>query len=167
MLNILNQSLNKASQKDAVNCAPAGGVNSMKIFSIPILLILSACSGLSDIEHKILGYWEWELISGDFKESGFLDLRSDRSYGYEINHKNPIELLSEKYSHSELSYWRIKGGKVCTAKEWSRDSIFLKTEITKEICRWDVVVDSDGKTYLEIDSGFKNQKIRVARSAKI
>ncbi len=139
----------------------------MKIFSIPILLVLSACSGLSDIEHKIVGYWEWELISGGFKESGFLDLRSDRSYGYEINHKNPIELLSEKYSHSELSYWRIKDGKVCTASEWSRSSIFLNAEVAKEICRWRVVVDSDGKLYLEIDGGFINSKVKMTRSEKM
>ncbi len=139
----------------------------MKKFSIIILLVLSACSGLSNMEHELVGYWEWELIIDDIKESGFLDLRSDRSYAYQIDHKNPTELLTEKYSHRELSYWRIKDGKVCTASEWARGSMFLKTEVTEEICRWDISLDSNGKLYLEMDSGFINSKIRVTRSAKI
>ena len=139
----------------------------MKIFSIIMLLLLSACSDLSGIEERVVGYWEWKLINGGVSESGFLDLRSDRSYAFQIDHKSAAELLSEKFSHSELSYWRIKEGKVCTASEWSGDSIFLKPEISQEKCRWNIEVASDGKLYLEMDSEFINSKVNLTRSAKI
>ncbi len=136
----------------------------MKVFLVLALIVLSACSDLSETESKLVGYWEWNLISNQFKESGFLELRADRTYAYRIESINPTEQLVENTPHDSKSYWRVKEGSVCLASEWSGGSFFDKVEATKERCIWHVSSNAKNNVYLEIDGGFINDKVEVFRN---
>ena len=136
----------------------------MKLFPFFIILLLSACTDLSNVEKSLVGYWKWELIEGDFKESGFLDLRKDRTLAYKINHKNLTETLSEERSHSSMNYWRVNDGFLCIANEWEGGSLFNEVKVKKETCRWSINHDAKNNLYLEIDGGFINSKIMVTKS---
>lgn len=134
----------------------------MKIILILLVLLLCACSEISDEEKSLVGYWEWEVIDDKFEESGFLDLREDRSYSYKIESKNPTErIVQEKQNYSQL--WRLHNNSVCTATNWEGATIFNEAKVIEEVCFWDVQKTGQGEIYLTVNAGLSYGEINAAR----
>ncbi|QDP01415.1 hypothetical protein [Thalassotalea sp. PS06] len=135
----------------------------MKYTIIYLALLLCGCSDLSKEEQDLVGYWEWNLETDGFSESGFIDLRPDRTFAYRIKSTNPTESLIDSKPDYKPSLWRVNQNSICTATHWSEGNLFTKPTVHEENCFWSVIKSESGEIRLTIDGGFIQQEIKLQK----
>jgi hypothetical protein len=125
-------------------------MNKILIFFV---ILLSACSKLTNNEQLFVGKWSWNYEVEGFGESGFLNLKSTGEFSYLIESWNPTEELTES-SPDEMHRWLLKDGDLCLSRA-SRDFV---------ICRWQYNVTANGQPELFFKGSIIKGNIKASKS---
>ena len=137
-----------------------------RLHTLFILILLTGCYSLSEIEGDIVGTWRWDETSGAFTEKGFVTLKKNRKNSYKIVGINPTERI-ERIKPELDGYWFLsKENNVCIAVEWSKPPIFSKAKVIRSDCLWFVRYNKVGKIELVLknsDISFLSKEIVADR----
>ena len=125
----------------------------MKIIPILLILILSSCSNLSDEEISMVGYWEYNVGDNDYQESGYLDLRENRTYSYKIESNSTTEKITQGQKDYD-GFWRVNNEYICIAKRWNGSTTF-------ENCLWEIEVSKNNQKSLILKNSNFGGKVKL------
>ena len=128
----------------------------MRTIYIILVLLLASCERVTNEEQQLVGRWTWHLEDDGFGETGYLELRKDRTYSYLIESWNSTEKSS--FSAPDVHYgWRVTDNHVCIARN------FNNNRVEKEDCIWRIETDNTGSINLVIQGAVIRREIKAVR----
>jgi hypothetical protein len=125
----------------------------MKIYCLLFLFLLAGCDRVNEEESAFVSRWTWHAEVDEFTEFGYLELRSDRTYSFHHEMKNPTETLSISHPYDYHYPWRLNNGQICyrTSSEGEQP--------LEEECPWIARTGSNGEPVLSLYGGMVGMEI--------
>ncbi|MGH1540027.1 MAG: hypothetical protein ACRBHB_06375 [Arenicella sp.] len=110
----------------------------MRYLIVSIMLVVSACSNLTETERRFVGNWSWYIENDGYEDSGYLRLEKDGTYTFVIKFKNPTETIENRFEENSHFKWYLTDDKVCLSLG----------EKTSPVCDWSFSFDKSGNPIL-------------------
>ena len=124
------------------------------MISLTVIFILTqGCLSINSKQLDYVGHWEWQSEKDGYSDSGYLELRRDGKYRYQIKLKNQTELITQE-SQTLVHDWYISDGSVCL-EGIKKDG---------DLCIWEIAEDGSGEDHLIYKSEFLREDIPLTRS---